>query len=84
MGKRTDIRRHERKLLEIYEWLHILNDGLIALEFLIGSLMFLSHETQHVGVWLFVLGSGQMLVGPVIRAANKLHVRRLRSARLNW
>jgi hypothetical protein len=84
MSERTDNRRHERRVFEIYEWLHIGNDTLIGLAFLIGSLMFLSPATEAAGVWLFVLGSAQMLVGPIIRIANKLKVRRIRKSLLHW
>jgi hypothetical protein len=84
MSQRTDNRRRERRVFEIYEWLHIANDALIGLEFLIGSFMFLSRSTQAVGIWLFVVGSAQMLIGPGIRIANKLHVRRIRKSLLHW
>jgi len=84
MDKRTDNRRRERAVFEFYEWLHILNDGAIGLEFLVGSLMFLSPATKEAGIWLFVMGSAQMLVGPAIRTFNKLHVRRLRKSLLHW
>jgi hypothetical protein len=80
----TDNRRRERRVFEIYEWLHILNDLLIGLQFLIGSFLFLSSATEGAGVWLFISGSGQMIVGPIIRTANKLHVRRIRKAVLHW
>ena len=84
MSRKTNASRHERTVFEAYEWFHILNDLLFGLEFLIGSVMFLSPKTQTVGVWLFIVGSAQMLVGPAIRTANKIHVRRIRKSLLHW
>jgi hypothetical protein len=79
-----DNRQRERRVFEVYEWLHIINDLLIGLQFLVGSIFFLSSETQTAGVWLFIAGSGQMIVGPIIRTINKLHVRRIRKSVLHW
>ncbi len=56
-----------------YEWLHILNDFLLATWFLIGSIFFFFAHLVTAGTWLFVIGSTQMLIGPVIRIAHKLH-----------
>jgi len=77
-------RNHERKIHERYEWLHIINDLLIGLYFLIGSIFFFYPTTQKTGTWLFVLGSGQMLIGPLIRTLNKLHVRTIRKEVIHW
>lgn len=60
-----------------YEWIHIANDAVISLWFLVGSVFFFYASLQHLGTWLFVLGSLQMLMGPVIRTMNKLHVRNI-------
>lgn len=60
-----------------YEWAHIINDAVISLWFLVGSIFFFFSSLQYLGTWLFVLGSLQMLVGPVIRTMNKLHVRNI-------
>lgn len=76
--------RHEHRVNEIYEWLHILNDLLIGLYFLIGSVCFFYPQWKDTGIWLFILGSAQMLIGPVIRTLNKLHVRRVTKKVLHW
>jgi len=76
--------RHEHRINEIYEWLHILNDLLIGLYFLIGSILFFYPHWENVGIWLFILGSAQMLIGPVIRTLNKLHVRRVAKKVLHY
>lgn len=74
----------ERRVHEIYEWVHILNDLLSALFFLVGSFFFLSDNLQAAGTWLFIAGSLQMLVGPMIRTANKLHVRNIKKEVIHW
>lgn len=75
---------HEKTLHEIYEWAHILNDLLSSLFFVIGSFFFFQQDLQHAGIWLFVAGSLQMMVGPMIRTANKLHVKRIRKEVIHW
>jgi len=74
----------ERKVHEIYEWLHIANDFLISLYFLVGSIFFFYPDMTDTGTWLFVLGSAQMLIGPLIRTLNKLHVRHIRKEVIHW
>lgn len=76
--------QHERQLHERYEWLHILNDLLISIAFLIGSIFFLYDSLKHMGVWLFIIGSVLLLMGPIIRTANKLHVRNIRKEVIHW
>ncbi|MCF8029529.1 MAG: YrhK family protein [Desulfohalobiaceae bacterium] len=75
---------HERKIHERYEWLHILNDFLTAVFFIIGSIFFFSPQLSYYGVWLFLIGSCQMIIGPGIRIANKLHVRNIRKDVIHW
>lgn len=58
-----------------YEWLHILNDALLALWFLIGSILFFNSDLVKIGTWFFVIGSLQMLMGPVIRIAHKIQLK---------
>lgn len=60
-----------------YEIASILNDFLIAIWFLIGSIFFLYPDTTRLGTWLFIIGSTQFLARPVIRLARHIHVRRL-------
>jgi hypothetical protein len=57
-----------------YEVASIANDFLIAVWFLVGSLMFLDPETVKLGTWLFVLGSFQLLIRPTIRLAGHIHL----------
>ncbi|ALE83345.1 YrhK family protein [Pseudonocardia sp. HH130629-09] len=60
-----------------YEALSIAKDVLIGICFLVGSILFLSDATTYAGTWLFVAGSVEMLVRPVIRLARHLHLRRI-------
>lgn len=60
-----------------YEALSIANDILVALWFLIGSILFFSDSTTYAGTWLFVVGSAELLVRPVIRLSRIVHLRRL-------
>jgi hypothetical protein len=46
-----------------YQWIHA-RLGLIGnVSFFIGSIFFLWDTTQTIGVWLFIIGSGGMLLG---------------------
>lgn len=62
-----------------YETASIVNDVLIALWFTIGSALFLSEPTQVAGTWMFLIGSMQFLIRPVIRLGRRIHLRRLGS-----
>ncbi|GAA4612237.1 YrhK family protein [Saccharopolyspora hordei] len=65
-----------------YEVLSIVNDFLIALWFIIGSLLFFSESTATAGTWLFLLGSCELAVRPVIRLSRYVHLRRYRPSGL--
>lgn len=60
-----------------YEALSIANDILIGLWFLVGSFMFFSETLQFAGTVLFVIGSLEMLLRPVIRLARHVHLQRV-------
>lgn len=59
-----------------YEVLSIANDILIGTWFIIGSFLFFSEATSYAGTWLFVIGSVEMLIRPLIRLARHVHLRR--------
>lgn len=69
------LEKHRLIIQHRYEVLHILNDIAIAIWFLIGSIFFLFSDLVTSGTWLFVIGSAQMLIRPVIRIAHKIHLR---------
>ncbi|QPZ38797.1 YrhK family protein [Paramicrobacterium chengjingii] len=59
-----------------YETLSIVNDILIGLWFIVGSFLFFSEATSYAATWLFVIGSVEMLIRPLIRFARHVHLRR--------
>ncbi|WP_199428813.1 YrhK family protein [Qaidamihabitans albus] len=61
-----------------YEVISIVNDLLIAVWFVVGSVLFFSESTATAGTWLFLLGSIQLLIRPAIRLRRRIHLRRLR------
>lgn len=69
--------REELVIRQRYETLAIINDILIGVWFLIGSFFFFSDTLSYAGTWLFVIGSAEMLIRPVIRLARRVHISRL-------
>ncbi|GGH86805.1 hypothetical protein JOD43_003640 [Pullulanibacillus pueri] len=67
-----------------YQWLHIINDIVIGLWFLVGSFLFFFEAYQKAGTYLFVIGSAQMLIRPLIRIAHKLHVGEIETQKLHF
>lgn len=59
-----------------YEVLSILNDVLIAAWFVVGSVLFFWEATTVTGTWLFLFGSIELAVRPIIRLARHVHLRR--------
>ncbi len=62
-----------------YETLSIANDFMIGILFLIGSFFFFYPSMETAGVWLFVIGSAELLIRPVIRLARNIHLQKLPS-----
>ncbi|WP_083827532.1 YrhK family protein [Thiorhodococcus drewsii] len=60
-----------------YEALGAFNDFLIAVWFLIGSFFFLSNSLVESGTWLFIAGSAQLIIRPVIKLTSLIHVGRV-------
>ena len=60
-----------------YEAASSVNDVLIGLWFLIGSVFFFFDSLTRAGTVLFVIGSVEMLIRPVVRLARHLHLQRL-------
>ena len=57
-----------------YEALGAFNDLLIAIWFLIGSFFFLQASLTESGTWLFIVGSAQLIIKPLIKLASLIHV----------
>lgn len=60
-----------------YEVLGALNDFIIAVWFLIGSFFFLNNALQESGTWLFIVGSAQLIIKPLIKLISLIHIGRL-------
>lgn len=64
-----------------YEVLSIINDFLIAIWFLVGSILFLFPEYEKAAIWLFIIGSFQFLIRPTIRLVGHIHMQRIPESR---
>ncbi|WP_186444811.1 YrhK family protein [Staphylococcus agnetis] len=58
----------------VYKALYQLNDVVLGLIFLIGSFLFFSDSTVFQGTVLFVIGSIQMIIRPLIAMIHDLHM----------
>jgi hypothetical protein len=68
---------HELVVRQRYEVLSIANDILIGLWFIVGSALFFSPSTA--ATVLFLIGSVQMIVRPLIRLTRRIHLGRIGS-----
>ncbi|WP_347756593.1 YrhK family protein [Agrococcus sp. ProA11] len=68
--------REEIIIRDRYEALSIANDALIGVLFLAGSILFLWEETATIAAWLFIVGSAEFVLRPVIRLARRTHLKR--------
>ena len=60
-----------------YEVISIVNDLLIGLWFIVGSVLFFFESTTTAGTWLFLLGSVQLIVRPMIRLHRRVTLGRM-------
>ncbi|NUR10169.1 MAG: YrhK family protein [Nocardioidaceae bacterium] len=79
---KVDIGHEELVVRRRYEALSIGNDVLIALWFLVGSILFFWEATTVAATWCFLLGSIEFLVRPAIRLARHVHIGRIGGSRL--
>ncbi|GGF16464.1 YrhK family protein [Williamsia phyllosphaerae] len=63
-----------------WEVVSIVNDILIAIWFIAGSVLFFGESTTTAGTWLFLVGSIELLIRPLIRLARRVHLQRLHPA----
>ena len=69
---------HEELIIrQRYEVLSIVNDLLIGTWFIIGSILFFYESLAYIGTWLFLIGSIEMMIRPLIRLARRVHIQRL-------
>ncbi|MGR9048678.1 YrhK family protein [Halobacillus faecis] len=67
--------KHDVFFKKTYDILYTVNDVLLGIWFLIGSIFFY-FDMKTWGVTLFVLGSTQMLIRPTIRLVHYFHMRK--------
>lgn len=60
-----------------YEALGALNDLMIAIWFLVGSVFFLNESLVESGTWLFIVGCIQLLIKPALKLSSLIHVGRV-------
>ncbi|OZC60276.1 hypothetical protein CH267_04845 [Rhodococcus sp. 06-621-2] len=69
---------HEELVIrQRWEVVSICNDVLIAVWFIVGSLLFFYESTTTLGTWFFLVGSVELLLRPVIRLSRRLHLYRV-------
>ncbi|WP_129668280.1 YrhK family protein [Phytoactinopolyspora endophytica] len=76
-GLTIRVGREELIIRQRYEAASIVNDILIALWFIVGSVMFFSDDWTTAGTWCFLAGSVELLIRPLIRLGRQVHLRRI-------
>ncbi len=65
-----------------WEVASIANDILIAVWFVIGSILFFWESTTFAATWFFLVGSIQLLIRPAIRLSRRIHLQRIRGGQI--
>lgn len=78
----VEVGHHKILIGKRYGLIYTLNDIFIAVWFIIGSICFFNESTKTIGVWLFLLGSIELLIRPVIRIIRNSHLKRISNKRL--
>lgn len=73
------IGHEELTIRQRYEVASIINDILIAVWFITGTILFFNEDTVTLGTWFFLIGSVQLLIRPMIRLARRIHITRMGS-----
>lgn len=68
--------KHYLVIQRRYEAFSALNDFFIAMWFLMGSIMLLDKSLMDSGTWLFIIGSVQFLIRPMIKLTSLVHLSR--------
>ena len=74
--------RKKDRITRVYSYLGIGNDIMVGLEFLIGSFEFLPHGNEVLGVYLFIAGSSQLLIRPIIEISRRIHIYRINRTKI--
>lgn len=65
-----------RKIRERYVRIELINDFMIGLEFLLGSIQFLPGREYSIGVYFFIIASFQILLIPALRIIRDAKLKR--------
>ena len=81
MGRKEDygeieIGKYELFFKKSYKVINSINDFLIGIWFLIGSILFFYDSLKNIGIWLFILGSVQLIIRPTIKLVHDFHLRK--------
>ena len=74
--------RKKDRVSRVYSYLSIGNDIMVGLEFLIGSFEFLPRANELLGVYLFIAGSSQLLIRPLIEISKRIHIYRINRTKI--
>ncbi|MCL4341855.1 MAG: YrhK family protein, partial [Candidatus Thermoplasmatota archaeon] len=69
--------RRRDRVTRVYSYLSIGNDIMVGLEFLVGSFEFFPSGNEILGVYLFIAGSSQLLIRPIIEISRRIHLYRI-------
>jgi len=69
--------KHELIISKKYNFYYMLNDFLLSIWFLVGSILFFWETTHFLGTCFFVIGSLQLLIRPIIQISRDIHLKRL-------
>lgn len=72
-----NIWNHHLTIQRRYEAIGAFNDLLIATWFLVGSFFFLNDSLMESGTWLFIVGSTQFLIKPLVKLTSLIHLSRI-------
>jgi len=71
--------KHDIKIDAFYNMLYQMNDIILALFFIAGSLLFFKESTSFYGSILFLIGSFQLLIRPLIMISREIHIRNIKN-----
>lgn len=74
-------KNHELIIRNRYKFYYNINDVLIAVWFIIGSVLFFWQETETIAIWFFLLGSIELLVRPLMRIFSEIHLKNIQSGK---
>lgn len=71
--------KHDIEIDAFYNMLYQINDIILALFFIAGSFLFFKESTSFYGTILFVIGSFQLLIRPLIMISREIHIRSIKN-----